>query len=80
MLPSPCRTRSTIVQTFDNVTVIIPNSDFISKQVTNWSLEVLIIFRMGPVVIDPDSGRFRNFHGYLPWLRFDMGYTSKVTI
>jgi small-conductance mechanosensitive channel len=58
MLPSPCRTRSTIVQTFDNVTVIIPNSDFISKQVTNWSLEVLIIFRMGPVVIDPDSGRF----------------------
>jgi potassium-dependent mechanosensitive channel len=31
--------RSTIVQTFDNATVIIPNSDFISHQVTNWSFK-----------------------------------------
>ncbi|WP_419657498.1 mechanosensitive ion channel MScS [Desulfosarcina variabilis str. Montpellier] len=31
--------RSTIVQTFDNATVIIPNSDFISQQVTNWSFK-----------------------------------------
>jgi small-conductance mechanosensitive channel len=31
--------RSTIVQTFDNSTVIIPNSDFISQQVTNWSFK-----------------------------------------
>jgi small-conductance mechanosensitive channel len=31
--------RSTIVQTFDNATVIIPNSDFISQRVTNWSFK-----------------------------------------
>jgi len=29
--------RATVVQTFDNASVIIPNSDFISQQVTNWS-------------------------------------------
>jgi potassium-dependent mechanosensitive channel len=29
--------RSTVVQTFDNASLIIPNSDFISNQVTNWS-------------------------------------------
>jgi small-conductance mechanosensitive channel len=31
--------RSTVVQTFDNAAVIIPNSDFISQQVTNWSFK-----------------------------------------
>jgi small-conductance mechanosensitive channel len=31
--------RSTIVQTFDNAAVIIPNADFISQQVTNWSFK-----------------------------------------
>jgi small-conductance mechanosensitive channel len=31
--------RSTVVQTFDNASVIIPNSDFISQQVTNWSFK-----------------------------------------
>jgi small-conductance mechanosensitive channel len=31
--------RSTIVQTFDNAAVIIPNSEFISQQVTNWSFK-----------------------------------------
>jgi len=31
--------RATIVQTFDNASVIIPNSDFISQQVTNWSFK-----------------------------------------
>jgi potassium efflux system protein len=31
--------RSTIVQTFDNATVIIPNADFISQQVINWSFK-----------------------------------------
>ena len=29
--------RSTLVQTFDNASLIIPNSEFISSQVTNWS-------------------------------------------
>lgn len=31
--------RSTIVQTYDNASLIIPNSDFISSQVTNWSFK-----------------------------------------
>jgi len=31
--------RATIVQTFDNASVIIPNSEFISQQVTNWSFK-----------------------------------------
>jgi small-conductance mechanosensitive channel len=31
--------RSTVVQTFDNSSVIIPNSEFISQQVTNWSFK-----------------------------------------
>jgi potassium-dependent mechanosensitive channel len=29
--------RSTVVQTYDNASLIIPNSEFISSQVTNWS-------------------------------------------
>ena len=31
--------RSTVVQTFDNASVIIPNADLISQQVTNWSFK-----------------------------------------
>jgi small-conductance mechanosensitive channel len=31
--------RATVVQTFDNASLIIPNSDFISQQVTNWSFK-----------------------------------------
>jgi small-conductance mechanosensitive channel len=31
--------RSTVVQTYDNASLIIPNSEFISKQVTNWSFK-----------------------------------------
>lgn len=31
--------RATVVQTFDNASVIIPNSEFISQQVTNWSFK-----------------------------------------
>ena len=31
--------RATIVQTFDNASLIIPNSEFISNQVTNWSFK-----------------------------------------
>ena len=31
--------RSTIVQTYDNASLIIPNSDFISAQVINWTLK-----------------------------------------
>ena len=31
--------RSTLVQTFDNASLIIPNSEFISSQVTNWSFK-----------------------------------------
>ncbi|MDD2389495.1 MAG: mechanosensitive ion channel [Desulfobacterales bacterium] len=31
--------RSTLVQTYDNASLIIPNSEFISAQVTNWSFK-----------------------------------------
>jgi small-conductance mechanosensitive channel len=31
--------RSTVVQTYDNATLIIPNSDFISTKVINWSFK-----------------------------------------
>ncbi len=31
--------RSTVVQTYDNASLIIPNSDFISSQVVNWSFK-----------------------------------------
>ncbi len=31
--------RSTIVQTYDNATIIIPNSEFISNQLVNWSFK-----------------------------------------
>jgi potassium efflux system protein len=31
--------RSTVVQTYDNASLIIPNSEFISTQVTNWSFK-----------------------------------------
>ncbi len=31
--------RSTVVQTYDNASLIIPNADFISSQVTNWSFK-----------------------------------------
>lgn len=31
--------RSTVVQTYDNASLIIPNSDLISNQVTNWSFK-----------------------------------------
>jgi small-conductance mechanosensitive channel len=31
--------RATVVQTFDNASLIIPNSEFISQQVTNWSFK-----------------------------------------
>jgi small-conductance mechanosensitive channel len=31
--------RSTVVQTYDNASIIIPNSDLISAQVTNWSFK-----------------------------------------
>jgi small-conductance mechanosensitive channel len=31
--------RATVVQTFDNASLIIPNSDFISQRVTNWSFK-----------------------------------------
>lgn len=31
--------RATVVQTYDNASVIIPNSEFVSQQVTNWSFK-----------------------------------------
>ncbi|UCF95587.1 MAG: mechanosensitive ion channel [Desulfobacterales bacterium] len=37
--------RSTVVQTYDNASLIIPNSEFISSQVTNWSFKDLRLRR-----------------------------------
>jgi len=37
--------RSTLVQTYDNASLIIPNSEFISAQVTNWSFKDMRIRR-----------------------------------
>jgi small-conductance mechanosensitive channel len=37
--------RSTQVQTYDNASLIIPNADFISAQVTNWSFQDLRLRR-----------------------------------
>jgi small-conductance mechanosensitive channel len=37
--------RSTVVQTFDNASLIIPNSEFISNQLTNWSFKDLRLRR-----------------------------------
>jgi small-conductance mechanosensitive channel len=31
--------RATVVQTYDNATLIIPNSEFVSQQVKNWSFK-----------------------------------------
>ncbi len=31
--------RATVVQTYDNASLIIPNSEFVSQQVTNWSFK-----------------------------------------
>ncbi len=38
--------RSTVVKTYDNAALIIPNSDFISSQVTNWSFKDLRVRRI----------------------------------
>lgn len=37
--------RSTVVQTWDNASLIIPNSEFISSQVTNWSFRDMSLRR-----------------------------------
>ncbi len=37
--------RATVVQTYDNASLIIPNSEFISGQVTNWSFKDLRLRR-----------------------------------
>ncbi|MFP3871134.1 MAG: mechanosensitive ion channel domain-containing protein, partial [Syntrophobacteria bacterium] len=37
--------RSTVVQSFDNASLIIPNSEFISRQLTNWSFKDLRLRR-----------------------------------
>jgi len=42
---SKIRVRSTVVQTYDNASLIIPNSDMISNQVTNWSFKDLRLRR-----------------------------------
>jgi small-conductance mechanosensitive channel len=42
---SKIKVRSTVVQTYDNASLIIPNADMISNQVTNWSFKDLRLRR-----------------------------------
>ena len=37
------KARGTVIQTFDNISVVVPNSEFITKQVVNWSYSDKII-------------------------------------
>jgi len=37
------KARGTVITTFDNISVVVPNSDFITKKVTNWSYNDKII-------------------------------------
>jgi len=32
------RTRSTVINTYDNISIVVPNSDFLNQRVVNWSL------------------------------------------
>jgi small-conductance mechanosensitive channel len=41
--------RSTLVQTYDNASLIIPNSEFISNRVTNWSFKDQRLRRIIPI-------------------------------
>jgi len=43
------KARGTVVTTFDNISVVVPNSDFITKQVTNWSYNDKVIRCCVPV-------------------------------
>lgn len=54
--------RSTFVQTYDNATLIIPNSDFISTQVTNWSFKDKRLRRVVEVGVayGSDTERVKN--------------------
>lgn len=47
--------RSTIVRTNDNITIIVPNSKFISENVVNWSYENNVIRFRIPVGVAYDS-------------------------
>ncbi|MBU4333737.1 MAG: mechanosensitive ion channel, partial [Candidatus Omnitrophica bacterium] len=37
------KARGTVITTFDNISVVVPNSDFITKKVTNWSYNDKVI-------------------------------------
>jgi potassium efflux system protein len=47
--------RATVVQTYDNASLIIPNSEFISGQVTNWSFKDLRVRRKITVGVSYES-------------------------
>ena len=54
--------RATIVQTYDNASLIIPNSEFISQQLTNWSFKDKSLRRniMVGVAYGSDTGLVRR--------------------
>ncbi|MGI8787259.1 MAG: mechanosensitive ion channel family protein [Pyrinomonadaceae bacterium] len=47
--------RSTIVRTNDNITIIVPNSKFISENVVNWSFEESIVRFRVPIGVSYDT-------------------------
>jgi small-conductance mechanosensitive channel len=49
------RTRSTIVNTFDNVSIVVPNSEFLGQRVVNWSHSDPVVRLEINVGVDYDS-------------------------
>jgi len=54
--------RSTVVQTWDNASLIIPNSELVSRQVTNWSFKDMSLRRtiVVGVAYGSDTARVRD--------------------
>lgn len=46
---SAIKARGTVINTYDNISVVVPNSDFITKQVVNWSYNDRVIRLCVPV-------------------------------
>ena len=49
------RTRSTIVNTFDNISIVVPNSEFLTNRVVNWSHSDRIVRTESRVGVDYSS-------------------------
>ena len=73
--------RSTVVQTWDNASLIIPNSEFISQQVTNWSFKDLSLRRDIIVGVAYGSDTQMVEKSFWPWpetIRWFSGNRSRM--